>query len=180
MFNRFASVLATALISLTLSSSPALAGWGTLTMTDGAGEGVKYKHTLFGQKSMEAEDRLGDSYVHKRGLLGVNRETGASVLGNGFDVKHGLLSGKTYKAGDILGDSFKSKKMFFGLGPRNTTVDLHGMSGLVHGIMHRSDTPMQAFGGGPGASPSGATAGPDMQGPDPRMDLPPQDAQQQP
>src|ERR1700733_6500339 len=150
---RLTLMLAVTLISLNVWGQPAHAGWGTFTMTDGNGDGVKYKHSLLGQKSMEAEDKLGDSYVRKRGLLGVNRETGASVLGNGFDVKHGLVSGKTFKAGDIFGDSIKSKKSFFGFGPRNTTVDVHGMGNVVHGFLHRTEPGLVGYGGMPSAAP---------------------------
>jgi hypothetical protein len=171
-------MLAITLISLNLSGRPALAGWGTFTMTDGNGDGVKYKHSLLGQKSMEAEDKLGDSYVRKRGLLGVNRETGASVLGNGFDVKHGLVSGKTFKAGDIFGDSVKSKKSFFGVGPRNTTVDVHGMETIVHGFLHRTEPGVQAYGGPssvpPTTPPATDMAGPDIAGPETKL-VSPQD-----
>ncbi len=183
MTKELASFLATSLVCLNLTGLPAFAGWGTFTMTDGNGDGVKYKHSLLGQRSMQAEDKLGDSYVHKRGLLGINRETGASVLGNGFDVKHGLVSGKTYKASDILGDSFKSKKSFFGLGPRNTTVDVHGMGNVVHSYLHRSE-PGMGYSGGPSAGPASAPStspdpGPDAgipaaQGPDSRL-ISPQD-----
>jgi hypothetical protein len=175
MSKRIALMLATALISLNFSGPPALAGWGTFTMTDGNGDGVKYKHSLLGQKSMEAEDKLGDSYVRKRGLLGVNRESGASVLGNGFDVKHGLVSGKTFKAGDIFGDSIKSKKSFFGFGPRNTTVDVHGMGNIVHGYLHRTEPGMGYGGGGPTvASPPTTPAPADIAGSDTKL-VSPQD-----
>ena len=142
-------------------------------MTDGSGDGVKYKHSLLGQRSLEAEDKLGDSYMRKRGLMGVNRETEASVLGNGFDVKHGLVSGRSIKAGDIFGDSIKSKKTFFGLGPRNTTIDLHGMSNIMQGVMQKSAS--SGFGGGmPAKGTAANNALPEARPPEqPQQDYPP-------
>jgi hypothetical protein len=119
-----------------LSSNPAFAGWGKLTVTDGNGDGVQVKHYLLGQKSLVMQDSNGDQVEHKEGLFGINRETGVNVLGNGTTVKHGLLRGTSVEGQDMLGDSWKSKKMFMGLGPRVTTVNAKGVSDMLNGFMH--------------------------------------------
>lgn len=134
--SQIAIIGSTLSVACMLSSSPAFAGWGKLTVTDGAGDGVQVKHYLLGQRSLVMQDANGDEVVHKQGLFGINRETGVNVLGNGTTVKHGLLRGTSVEGQDMLGDSWKSKKMFMGLGPRITTVNAKGVSDLLGGLMH--------------------------------------------
>lgn len=123
-------------IACLLSSSPAFAGWGKVTVSDGSGDGVQVKHYLLGQKSLVMQDQNGDQIEHKEGLFGINRETGVDVLGNGTTVKHGLLRGTSVEGHDMLGDSWKSKKTFMGLGPRVTTVNAKGVHDMLDGLMH--------------------------------------------
>jgi hypothetical protein len=125
-------------ISFLLSTMPAHAGWGKLTVSDGAGNGVEAHSYPFGLGSgMRVQDANGDVYAHKKGIFGLHRSTQASLLGNGVKVNHNFITGTSLKGQDMFGDSFKSKK-FLGIGPRITTVNASGMHNVVGNLMHPS------------------------------------------
>jgi hypothetical protein len=137
-----------------LLSSAASAHWGKTTITDGNGDGVQIQHHLLGQKDIRAQDMLGDGFVYKRGLFGMNKTEGASVLGNGIKIHHGLISGTSIEAQSMFGDKYDSHKVF-GIGPRNTTVNLHGVTSVASSIFgHRMSSAGPGMGPGVGMNPA--------------------------
>jgi hypothetical protein len=123
-------------ISFLLSTNSAHAGWGKVTVSDGAGNGVEAHSYPFGLGSgMRVQDANGDVYAHKKGIFGLHRSTQASLFGNGVKVNHNFITGTSLKGQDMFGDSFKSKK-FLGIGPRITTVNASGMHNVVGNLIH--------------------------------------------
>ena len=141
MNRKYAIYALATLVSCTLMARPANAGWGKLTVTDGAGDGLEmHQYPLGLGKGMQAQDQLGDSFGYKKGLFGVNRTTEGSVLGNGLKIHHGLISGTSVDAQSMFGDTVKSHK-FLKIGPRITTVNLSGVHGVASSLLNHSATP---------------------------------------
>ena len=120
-----------------------------LAVTDGMGEGMMIKHGFLGiGKTTEAQDRLGDGFIKKNGLF--EQESGANLLGNKFMKKKGLIGGTQLQASDILGDRMSSHKTWFGLGRRQTEMNLSGVSGVMQSLVgHKFSS------GGPTGAPLG-------------------------
>jgi hypothetical protein len=127
------SVIVTAFL---LSTTPAHAGWGKLTVSDGAGNGVEaHSYPLGLGSGFRVQDANGDGYAHKNGIFGLHHSTKASLLGNGVKVNRNFITGTSVQGQTMFGDSFKSKK-FLGIGPRITTVNASGMHNVVGNLMH--------------------------------------------
>jgi hypothetical protein len=142
---------------------------GTLDIRTGFGEEIYVKHGLLGNEETAARDRLGDQYVNKKGILG-GEDKAVNVFGNRYVKHRGAfgLGGTTVQASSILGDKIYSKKGFLGLGPRQTTVDLSGVSSVAQqliGKLHPHPAMMMAPDGTmvpPGAMPQGMMGAPPM------------------
>ncbi|HEY9776894.1 MAG TPA: hypothetical protein V6C81_24230 [Planktothrix sp.] len=109
---------------------------GSLDIRSGYGEEIYLKHGLLGNKETAVKDRLGDEYVNKKGILG-GEDKSVNVFGNGYEKHRGIfgLGGTKVEAQTMLGDKMYSHKTFFGLGPRQTTVDLSGVSSVAQGLI---------------------------------------------
>lgn len=152
-----------ALMGLIVLNGPAEAKWGKLTVTDGSGDGFEmHQYPLGLGKGFQAQDQLGDSFGYKKGLFGINRTTEGSVLGNGVKIHHGLISGTSVDAQSMFGDTVKSHK-FMKIGPRITTVNLQGVSGLANSMMHHSASPSFAPTGNGGFNGPAIGSNPDAQ-----------------
>ncbi len=129
---RIALSITAALLSL---QSAALArGGGNYNITDGYGDGFVIHHGWFGLTEQKGvQDRLGDHYVKEKGLF--SNSTDINFLGNKYQRKHGLIGGTQVGMGDMLGDSIQSRKTWFGLGRRQTNVNLSGVGGLVQSFI---------------------------------------------
>lgn len=127
------SVLA-ALLMINLALPSVLARGNDLTITDGMGEQLQVKHSLFGKKTRIVKDRLGDGFAQEQSLLG-SRTTEIGLLGSQFKSKTGLLGNSETGASTIFGDKFVSKKGIFGR--RKTAVDLSGSSQLIRGLLSK-------------------------------------------
>ncbi len=127
--------IALSLAALVAMQSAALAhGGNNYNITDGYGDGFAIQHGLFGLTEKKGiQDRLGDHYVKENGLF--SRQTDVNFLGNKFQKKHGLISGTQIGMGDMMGDSISSRKTLFGLGRRQTNVNLSGVGGIVQSFI---------------------------------------------
>jgi hypothetical protein len=138
---KYAGYTLVALGALAFLNGSAEAKWGKLTVTDGSGDNLEmHSYPLGLGKGWQAQDQLGDSFGYKRGIFGINKTTEGSVLGNNVKVHKGLISGTSVDAQDMFGDNVKSHK-FLKIGPRITTVNVQGISGLANSMMHHSATP---------------------------------------
>ncbi|MBS1957002.1 MAG: hypothetical protein JST89_22625 [Cyanobacteria bacterium SZAS-4] len=147
--------IALSLAALVTLQSAALArgGGGNYNITDGYGDGFAIHHGLFGLTSQKGvQDRLGNHYVKENGLF--SNQTDVNFLGNKYQRKHGLIGGTQVGMSDMLGDSIQSKKTWFGLGRRQTNVNLSGVGGIV-----------QSFIGGKMGGGSGTLGGVDPNSP---------------
>jgi hypothetical protein len=126
---------ALSLAILVAAQSAALAYNGSnFNITDGYGDGFAIHHGLFGLTEQKGiQDRLGDRYVKEHGLF--SKETDVNFLGNKYQKKHGLIGGTQIGMGDMMGDSISSRKTFFGLGRRQTNVNLSGVGGIVQSFI---------------------------------------------
>lgn len=134
MKSKIAMSLATA--AMLGSSTSAVMAYHLAGNTDirtGFGDEIVVHHGLFGTKETLVKDRLGDGYIKKHGVLGTS-ESGFNLLGNSYVKKKGLIGGTEVEASSIFGDRMESKKSFFGLGRRQTNVDLSGVGSMVQGI----------------------------------------------
>lgn len=116
------------LIILLSLGLPALAKWGTFTMTDDNGDQVIVKHGLFGKKTI-VKDRYGDGFANSKSIFGLTKDTQVGVLGNEVHAHKGLFGfGKT-EGHDVLGDTVSSKN-----NPlyRNTNVNLSGANSFLN------------------------------------------------
>jgi hypothetical protein len=103
-------------------------------ITDGYGDGFAIHHGLFGLTEQKGiQDRLGDHYVKEHGLF--SKQTDVNFLGNKYQKKHGLIGGTQIGMGDMMGDSISSRKTLFGLGRRQTNVNLSGIGGIVQSFI---------------------------------------------
>lgn len=128
-----------AMTMLALASSQSAQARNNIELTDGKGETVVVKQGLFGNNTYAVQDRLGNKVVSKKGIFGTKAK-GVSILGNTVETKKGLFGSKTYSGTTILGDKFETKRTWFGLGPRKTTVDLSGVSGLASQLVKKRST----------------------------------------
>jgi hypothetical protein len=131
-----------ALLTFSLQmNNAAHAGWGKLTVTDGAGDTVEaHNYPLGIGQGFKVQDQAGDKYGYKSNLFGIYHSTDASIFGNNVKVHHGLITGTSVQVNDMAGDTVKSKK-FLGIGPRITTVNASGLHSMVSGLMQQSATP---------------------------------------
>lgn len=160
---KYAGYALVALMGLIVLNGPAEAKWGKLTVTDGSGDGFEmHQYPLGLGKGFQAQDQLGDSFGYKKGLFGINRTTEGSVLGNGVKIHHGLISGTSVDAQSMFGDTVKSHK-FLKIGPRITTVNLQGVSGLANSMMHHSASPSFSPAGNGGFNGPAIGSNPDAQ-----------------
>ncbi len=120
--------------SLLLPAAGAADNW---SITDGMGEELEVKHSLFGKKVKSAKDRYGNSFKSEDGLLSSGR-TSLTLLGNRLEKKNGLLSGSKLEASTIFGDKVKSKKGLFGR--RKTELDLSGSAALISSFFGKKKT----------------------------------------
>lgn len=151
------SLVLSALLSSTLAlaaSTAALADRpGNIDLKTGFGEEFMVRHGLFGQKTVGLQDRAGDRYVKKQGLFGT-KETDVNFLGNRYVKKKGLFGNRDSQVSSMFGDSITTHRGWFGLGRKQTRVDLSGMSSIVQSFVGRKAPAM-----GDGALPNGAGAG---------------------
>lgn len=110
------------------------AGTGDLSVTNGMGEEMSMKKSLFGKKELMLKDRYSNRYSKKENLAG-GKETELNFLGNELKSKKGLLGSKM-EGSTIFGDKVTSKKGFFGR--RKTTLDLSGSANLLKSALKRS------------------------------------------
>ncbi|MBX9686514.1 MAG: hypothetical protein K2X27_07415 [Candidatus Obscuribacterales bacterium] len=127
--------LSLALVAFLLQPLHAQARGNDWTVTDGAGNGIQIKNSLFGKKTRVVKDALGDGFAEEKGIFG-NKKSEVSLLGNKFASKKGLLGDSQIEAGTIFGDKIISKKGIFGR--RKTSVDLSGSSQLLKSFMTKS------------------------------------------
>jgi hypothetical protein len=133
----YANCLFLSLLLIGFSFKDAQAHWGKVQVTDGQGDNLEiHQYPLGLGKGVQVQDKLGDSFGYKKGLFGINRDTNAAILGNDLKIHHGLL-GTSVDGQSMFGDTVKSHK-FLKVGPRITTVNLQGMSGLASGLLHPS------------------------------------------
>lgn len=127
--------IALSLAALATLQSAALArGGGNYNITDGYGDGFAIHHGLFGLTEQKGvQDRLGNHYVKENGLF--SNGTDVNFLGNKYQRKHGLIGGTQVGLSDMLGDSVQSHKTWFGLGRRQTNVNLSGVGGIVQSFI---------------------------------------------
>lgn len=127
--------IALSVAALVALQSAALAkGGGNYNITDGYGDGFVIHHGLFGLTEQKGvQDRLGDHYVKEKGLF--SNKTDVNFLGNKYQRKHGLIGGTQVGMADMFGDSIQSRKTWFGLGRRQTNVNLSGVGGLVQSFV---------------------------------------------
>jgi len=127
--------IALSLAALATLQSAALArGGGNYNITDGYGDGFAIHHGLFGLTEQKGvQDRLGNHYVKEQGLF--SNGTDVNFLGNKYQRKHGLIGGTKVGVSDMLGDSIQSHKTWFGLGRRQTNVNLSGVGGIVQSFI---------------------------------------------
>lgn len=119
---------------VTLQSAALARGGSNYNITDGYGDGFVIQHGLFGLTSKKGvQDRLGNHYVKENGLF--SNQTDVNFLGNKYQRKHGLIGGNQVGMADMLGDSIQSKKTWFGLGRRQTNVNLSGVGGIVQSFI---------------------------------------------
>ncbi len=119
---------------VTLQSAALARGGGNYNITDGYGDGFAIHHGLFGLTSQKGvQDRLGNHYVKENGLF--SNKTDVNFLGNKYQRKHGLVGGTQVGVSDMLGDSIQSRKTWFGLGRRQTNVNLSGVGGIVQSFI---------------------------------------------
>lgn len=119
---------------VTLQSAALARGGNNYNITDGYGDGIVIQHGLFGLTSKKGvQDRLGNHYVKENGLF--SNQTDVNFLGNKYQRKHGLIGGNQVGLSDMLGDSIQSKKTWFGLGRRQTNVNLSGVGGIVQSFI---------------------------------------------
>lgn len=145
--------LSLAVIASMHSAAQAQIGGANYNITDGYGDGFAIHHGLFGLTSQKGvQDRLGDRFVKEKGLF--SNSTDVNFLGNKYQRKHGLIGGTQVGVGDMFGDSISSRKTWFGLGRRQTNVNLSGVGGLV-----------QSFIGGRGGGSRGTLGGVDPNSP---------------
>ncbi len=115
--------------------SAALArGGSNYNITDGFGDSFVIQNGLFGLTQKKGiQDRLGNRYVKEKGLF--SNKTDVNVLGNKYQRKKGLIGGTQVGVADMFGDSITSKKTWFGLGRRQTNINLSGVGGLVQSFV---------------------------------------------
>ncbi len=119
---------------LTFQSAALARGGGNYNITDGYGDGFAVHHGLFGLTEQKGvQDRLGNHYVKENGLF--SNGTDVNFLGNKYQRKHGLIGGTQVGVSDMLGDSIQSHKTWFGLGRRQTNVNLSGVGGIVQSFI---------------------------------------------
>jgi len=82
-----------------------------------------------GNKRTCVEDRFGDKYESKRGIFGISKDEGASLLGNGGKYHKGIFGNTETGVHTMLGDTVKYKRNVFGW--RSGKIDLHGTSALI-------------------------------------------------
>jgi hypothetical protein len=132
--SKIAMILAVAaMLGSSTSAAMAYNLAGNTDIRTGFGDEIVVHHGLFGTKETLVKDRLGDGYIKKHGVLGTS-ESGFNLLGNSYVKKKGLIGGTEVQASSIFGDRMESKKSFFGLGRRQTNVDLSGVGSMVQGI----------------------------------------------
>ena len=141
----FKLVMTIELLSMVCLSLPTFARGNDLSITDGAGEQVQIKHSLFGRNKTVMKDRFGDGFAQQNGLFG-SKASEASVLGNRVMHKKGLLGNTETDASTIFGANMVTKKGIFGR--RTTAVDLSGTNQLIHSFLGHSG-PTQGFSGAP-------------------------------
>lgn len=103
-------------------------------ITDGGGEELRFKNSLFGRKVRMVKDRFGDGYALQKGFLS-GKDTEMSLLGNHIHRHRGLFGGSEMSGSTILGDRFATKKGLFG--KRKMAFDLSGTGGLLKGLFNR-------------------------------------------
>jgi hypothetical protein len=100
------------------------------TVTTGYGDGIKVQQGPLGKQTV-IQDRLGDKYVHEKGVFGENQAV--NVLGNKY-MKHKGVGGTQLEASDMFGDKIESRKALHGFGRRQTDVNLSGVTGIAQGL----------------------------------------------
>jgi hypothetical protein len=136
--NSIKSMVLGALVVLTVVSvavEPAFAQGGDIEVKSGQGEEFNIKHNLFGRQNIVLNDRLGNKFEQRTGLLG-DSKANVQVLGNAIESDKGIFGNKSYKVSTILGDKVETRRSWFGLGRRKTTVDLSGTAGLVSQLLN--------------------------------------------
>lgn len=124
-----------ALVAAQSVSSSAMARSGNnYNITDGYGDAFVIQHGLFNLTEKKGvKDRLGNHYVKERGLF--SNSTDVNFIGNKYQRKHGLIGGTKVQMADMLGDSISTRKTWFGLGRRQTDVNLSGVGGIVQSFI---------------------------------------------
>ncbi len=128
-----------AMTMLALAASAPVQARNNIEITDGKGETVVVKQGLLGNNTYAVQDRLGNKVVSQKGIFG-SKSKGVSILGNTVETKRGLFGNKSYSGTTMLGDKIETKRSWFGLGPRKTTVDLSGVSGLASQLVKKRST----------------------------------------
>ena len=91
------------------------------------------KHHLFNSKDESMHDALGDKFTRHVGPFG-SSDTSINVFGNHIEKKHHLIGGTEVQATSIFGDKIESKKTLLGLGRRENTIDLKGVSSVIESV----------------------------------------------
>lgn len=141
-----------AAVTLTISviaASPSAFALDTWEFKTGKGESVMVKKGLFGTKTVKLQDRLGNGYESDKSFFG-KKKNAVSILGNGVSVEKNIFGRNSIKGSSLLGDRIETKRSWFGLGPRRTSVDISGVTGLAEKLL----TKKQALGGLSATSPA--------------------------
>ena len=126
-FDQFLILLSMALLSMPAASALPQ----NFEFKDGQGEEIKIKSGWFGTKQKVAQDRFGNKFESKNGLLG-SKSSQASIMGNSIKKKKGWFGQTDIEGSTIFGDKVTTKKGLFGR--RTTSVDVSGSAALLKGF----------------------------------------------
>jgi hypothetical protein len=162
-YQKIATLAATGFL-IAVQALPALAWRGNdFAITDGAGEQLQIKHSLFGRNKTVVKDRLGDGFATQTGFFGT-KTSEVGILGNRLQSHKGLLGNSETDASTLLGDRLVTKKGIFGR--RKTAVDLSGTTHLVQSFFNKPKFPLPSPMGSqsmtPQMVPAAAPSGPDV------------------
>ncbi len=150
MLFRNKSIFAAVALSISFAAAvPSAFALDTWEFKTGKGESVMVKKGLFGTKTVRLQDRLGNGYESDKSFFG-KKKNAVSILGNGVSVEKNIFGRSSIKGSTLLGDRIETKRSWFGLGPRRTSVDISGVTGLAEKLL----TNKQALGGLSATSPA--------------------------
>lgn len=141
MLFRNKSIFATVALSISVvATSPCAFALDTWEFKTGKGESVVVKKGIFGTKTIRLQDRLGNGYESDKSFLG-KKKNAVSILGNGVSVEKNIFGRSSIKGSSLFGDKIETKRSWFGLGPRRSSVDISGVTGLAEKLLTKRQVP---------------------------------------